>query len=190
MPFAGQAYVMSTRYARDSNSLLLKGVIMRIFKVIYPVIILGVISLYSCELISLSQKYKLTVVQNTYGLISITPIKSAYSDGDIVTISAIPNDGYSFITWTGDVNSNSNPLVISVNANTTVSARFEKNNGVEYSISCVQSDGGTYTIEPNKAKYSLGEQIKVSAIPNIGYTFVSWTGDISGINVNVKTTAS
>ncbi len=40
--------------------------------------------------------------------------------------------------------------------------------------------GGTITKNPDKASYSEGEAVTVTAVPNVGHTFTGWSGAISG----------
>jgi len=49
-----------------------------------------------------------------------------YEPGTSATITATPNPGYRFTGWTGDASGTVNPLTITMNANKTVGATFEK----------------------------------------------------------------
>lgn len=60
------------------------------------------------------------------GLISTDPQKSSYTAGSTVTLTARPVAGWRFVGWSGDIQSTSNPLAITMNANKAVLATFEK----------------------------------------------------------------
>lgn len=60
------------------------------------------------------------------GNVVINPEGGEYEEGTIITIEAIADDGHHFTEWTGDVNSNENPLTITVNSNMLVVANFEE----------------------------------------------------------------
>jgi hypothetical protein len=53
---------------------------------------------------------------------------SSYYSGDTVKLTAIPSDGWVFSGWSGAIESTDNPLTITVNANTTITASFNRNN--------------------------------------------------------------
>ncbi len=98
--------------------------------------------------------------------------------GESVTVTATPNQGYSFISWSGDVNHIDNPdapdaIVTMPASDITLTANFQKN---AYSI--------TLYAEPEKGgvvsgtgSYLEGETISISADANEDYEFVNWTGD-------------
>ena len=58
------------------------------------------------------------------GSITISPSKSSYNFGEQVTLTAAPNAGYGFNSWSGGVTSTVNPLTITMTANTSVTANF------------------------------------------------------------------
>lgn len=47
-----------------------------------------------------------------------------YTDGTIVTLTAIPNSGYAFRLWSGDASASQNPLPLNMNGNRTIVAVF------------------------------------------------------------------
>ncbi len=49
-----------------------------------------------------------------------------YDPGTPATLTAVPNPGYRFIGWTGDVSGTENPLTITMDADKTLGATFEK----------------------------------------------------------------
>jgi uncharacterized repeat protein (TIGR02543 family) len=51
---------------------------------------------------------------------------SSYEPGSTATITAIPDPGYIFTGWTGDASGTDNPLTITMDADKTVGATFEK----------------------------------------------------------------
>ncbi|MEM7331813.1 MAG: S8 family serine peptidase [Chloroflexota bacterium] len=54
----------------------------------------------------------------------LTDVAPPYSEGQQVTLTATPDAGWLFDGWTGDVTSSSNPLVITMNGDVTVTANF------------------------------------------------------------------
>ena len=110
-----------------------------------------------------------------------------YSHGTSVTLSAIANTGYSFISWT------KNGQVVSTTANYTFTvteggayvANFNPN---QYTVVTVASPsvGGTVS---GDGQFLYGQTCTVNAEPAEGYTFVNWTnnaGDIVSTNVTYQ----
>jgi hypothetical protein len=69
-------------------------------------------------------EYTLTV--NTVGNGSITknPDQATYSYGDTVELTALPNDGWSFDSWSSDLSGDDNPDTITIDGDKTVTATF------------------------------------------------------------------
>lgn len=57
------------------------------------------------------------------------PIPAAYlkSKEDIVSVTAIPDQGYHFVKWTGDIDSNTNPISIKLDSDKEITAVFAPN---------------------------------------------------------------
>jgi len=73
-----------------------------------------------------STNYSLTINNPENGVITPNSTLPNFVDGTIVTLTAVPNPGYEFTGWTGDVTGTTNPLNITITKNTTVSATFKK----------------------------------------------------------------
>ena len=58
------------------------------------------------------------------GSITKTPDQENYDLGDEIQITAIPNPGWIFSGWTGDITSTNNPETIIISTDTTVQATF------------------------------------------------------------------
>ena len=69
-------------------------------------------SLFLFLLICCTEEYKLSVEVTGNGTYEVTPQKSNYEDGESVTITAIPDSGWLFNKWKGNVNTNYNPLYL------------------------------------------------------------------------------
>jgi uncharacterized repeat protein (TIGR02543 family) len=106
--------------------------------------------------------------------------------GSATTVTAVPVVGYHFVNWTdagGAVISTVNPLTVTnVTAAMTITANFAINT---YPVNFVAGVGGTISGVLTQTVPYLGSASSVTAIPNAGYLFVSWTG-----NGGFKTTAA
>ncbi|MBF0101313.1 MAG: hypothetical protein HQK77_10440, partial [Desulfobacterales bacterium] len=117
------------------------------------------------------------------GTISISPDKTSYTSGETVTLTATPNTGYSFVSWSGDATGTSSSVTITINANKSVIANFTQGQTQgTYTISktVTPTDAGTISVSPDKTSYSAGETVTITATPNQCYTFTGWGNDASG----------
>lgn len=110
-----------------------------------------------------------------------------YGEGQEVHLVAEASDGYAFTGWTGDVS-----MVGDVNAaDTTIimegdySIRAEFTN-IRYTLTIEVGDSGGGTTLPTPGvwteEYVGGEEARVEAIPETGYRFDRWEGDVEGID--------
>jgi uncharacterized repeat protein (TIGR02543 family) len=67
--------------------------------------------------------YTLTV-SAVNGAVTKSPEKASYAYGDVVTLQATGNAGYTFSGWSGDASGTANPTSITMNANKSVTANF------------------------------------------------------------------
>jgi hypothetical protein len=73
---------------------------------------------------SSSALYRLTLMSDG-GVVTASPFKPAYTNGDLVTLLATPNVPESFRGWTGDLVARTNSVTLLMNANKTVFAHFQ-----------------------------------------------------------------
>jgi len=59
------------------------------------------------------------------------PIGKTYDPGTVVTLTAVPDTGYVFVEWSGDLSGTVNPTTITMDANKAVTATFDVDTGVE-----------------------------------------------------------
>jgi uncharacterized repeat protein (TIGR02543 family) len=100
-----------------------------------------------------------------------------YSYGDLVTIAAIPNDGYQFKEWSGELDGNiSAPSrTLLMDSNKSIAANFipiPKNHFVLTILSSPETAGST----DGGGSYPSNSSVILTALPLPGYEFISWTG--------------
>ena len=147
-----------------------------------------------------TQQYTLTV--NVYpsgsGRVVLSPSGGVYTAGTVVELTAIPNSGYTFNMWGGDLSGSQNPTTITMNSNKTVIAQFVSGGGsggtttyYTLTVNISPTGGGNVVKNPDKQQYIAGESVVVGAIPSSGYQFLNWSGDISStdnpLNVTITT---
>jgi hypothetical protein len=58
--------------------------------------------------------------------VSLTPPGGLYKQGTIVSLTAVPNGGWRFTSWSGDLSGGINPGTIEMTGNKTVTATFDR----------------------------------------------------------------
>jgi surface protein len=56
---------------------------------------------------------------------TFTPLSGTYDEGTVVTMEGIPSNGYSFVEWTGGIQSTDNPVAITMDSDMNITGVFE-----------------------------------------------------------------
>ncbi len=115
-----------------------------------------------------------TVVKN--------PDQETYIYDDVVELTAAPEDGWSFIGWTGSLTGTLPVDTLLMRQNETVTATFEQDQYV-LDVTIVNDGigtGGTVVADPDKPTYVYGETATLTATPEPGWTFTGWSGAGTG----------
>ena len=117
----------------------------------------------------------------------------AYGEGTVVSLVAEAEEGYRFVSWTGDVNTIADVEVssttITMQGDCSIMANFGIQPG-QYNLTISSTSGGSVTV-PGEGAFAYGEGTVVSLVAEAeeGYRFVSWTGDVNTIaDVEVSST--
>jgi hypothetical protein len=141
-------------------------------------------------------RYTLATNNQGQGSINTNPAGPTHTDGQVVTLTAIPATGWAFSNWTGDLTGSSNPATITMNSNKAVSAVFERKEpptpprNVTLSLRTAGLGSGIIT-SPNAGigcegrsctmSVTKDERITLVATPNGDSTFAGWSGACSGM---------
>jgi uncharacterized repeat protein (TIGR02543 family) len=199
------------------------------------------------------ETYVLNITFDGNGYVDLTPAKVAYKQGESVTLTAFPGEGYEFDCWTGDLEGDENPVTITITRNMFITAHFTLKQYVinasvsgiggtiqpsglitvchgenitftitadtgyhiydvmidgvsqgpldaytfysvvanhtitvffapnEYALTIISSptDGGTVAVNKT-APYYYGDVVELTAAPASGWSFIEWSGDLSG----------
>lgn len=117
-----------------------------------------------------------------------------YTEGEPVTITATPNDGYQFVEWrlNGSRISTTANYTFTAHATQTYTAVFEKAPEQEepptpthytINLSASPSSGGTVT---GSGSYEQGASATVTATPSTNYRFVRWTENGTQVSTNAN----
>ena len=92
-----------------------------------------------------------------------------YELGATATLTAVPNEGYRFLSWSDG--STENPYNITVEGDATYTATFEAI--PRYTITAI-ANNAAYGEVTGSGEYYEGTVVVVEAIPSAGYRFISW----------------
>ncbi|MCL2682629.1 MAG: InlB B-repeat-containing protein, partial [Bacteroidales bacterium] len=128
-------------------------------------------------------RYFVNLVVNPAGA-GIATGSGYYTQDSNVIIMAIPAIGYNFVNWTNgnDTVTTSSSYMFSAVENVTLVANFALQK-CTVSVSANPLAGGSVT---GNGIYNYGDNVTVTATPNVGYQFANWTKN----GVQVSTVAS
>jgi len=108
-----------------------------------------------------------------------------YIEGQVINISAVPSEGYAFDSWDGNVaqpNSASTTVTIG-STDTTITAIFV----LVCSLTIQISGNGMTTPSSGIYSYGIGQLIDLLALPDEGWKFLQWQGDVEDPNSSSST---
>lgn len=125
----------------------------------------------------LTVNYALTVSSNGSGHVLPPPAAAGYAPGTVVNLTAIPAANHLLLGWSGDMSGTDNPLPVVMDGHKSVSAAF----GPWMRLLTTVADGsGTVLRAPDAPSYTNGVSVLLTAVPDAGNRFVSWSGDATG----------
>lgn len=132
-----------------------------------------------------------TVSPTGGGTVSPSPNKAKYNAGESVEVTAAAASGYVFAGWTGAMTGSANPATVKMDGNKALTAAFTRqgSGGAETNYTLTTSVfpttpmvGGTVSRSPSLASYEPGTSVMVTALASNNYTFIGWTGSITGMD--------
>jgi len=129
------------------------------------------------------------------GTVSRNPDKSAYNAGEQVTVRAVPASGYSFVSWSGVSTSTNAEIIVTMEADLTLTANFQRIDGPvtppdtaakkTYTVT-FDATGGSVT--PTSGTTNTNGNLTTLPTPTrTGYTFIGWYSASTG-GTSVTTT--
>ena len=112
----------------------------------------------------------------------------SYAEGAVVNITASPNAGYVFSSWTGAATGLGNPVSVTMDGDKTVTANFAIKT---YSLVYTAGAGGTISgTSPQTVNHGASGSA-VTAVPAANYHFVQWSdGSTSNPRTDSNVTAN
>lgn len=138
------------------------------------------------------QTFTLTTTATPSGSGNVTrsPSATSYASGTVVTLTAVPASGFSFIGWSGAVTGSSSSVNVTMDANKSVTANFTQNQSNTFTLTTTvnPSGGGSITRSPNASTYASGTVVTLTAVPASGFTFNGWSGAVTSSSTTVNVT--
>ncbi|MGD8192156.1 beta strand repeat-containing protein [Brevibacillus ginsengisoli] len=119
--------------------------------------------------------YTLTYAAGANGTINGTASQTVNSGGNATTVTAVPDTGYHFVSWSDGVTTASRTDK-NVTADLNVTANFAINT---YTLDYVAGANGTISGTASQTVNSGGNGTTVTAVPDAGYHFVSWSDGVT-----------
>ncbi|MDX9893099.1 MAG: choice-of-anchor Q domain-containing protein [Patescibacteria group bacterium] len=127
-----------------------------------------------------TSSYSLSYVAGVHGSISGLSSQTVSYDGDGMAVTAVPDTGYHFVSWSDE--SINNPRTdTNVTADLSVTASFAINT---YTLSYAAGDNGSLTGSTSQTVNYGSSGSGVTAVPDTDYVFVSWS---DGSTANPRT---
>jgi hypothetical protein len=112
------------------------------------------------------------------GTIAVNPAKDSYDLNEQIKLTATPITGYIFKGWTGTINRNENPLLLTVTENIWIIPHFEPQTTYSLMTEWNPVGGSIISSAGTKTTFMPGEKCFIIATPAAGYEFYGWKGDI------------
>ena len=124
-----------------------------------------------------------TVTSSPGGIICGSDCTEVYPSGTVVTLTAMADASSSFAGWSGAGCTGTGTCVVTVDQARSVDAAFTRN---RYALAVTRSGSGSGTVASSPAgidcgldcteEYDHGTAVTLTATPNVGSTFVGWSG--------------
>jgi hypothetical protein len=111
------------------------------------------------------------------GSVFLNPPGGFYDSLTVVALTAVPDSGWVFAGWSGDLSGTANPDSLTVNGNKSVNATFTR----QFSLTTNTVGDGSITLNPPGGLYDSSTVVTLTATADSGWIFTGWSGDLSGI---------
>ena len=138
-------------------------------------------------------EYKLTVsVAEGNGNVTFSPSSDDgyYVEGTMITLTAIPDEGWFLQRWEGILGSGS-PVDFPIENDMYILAYFsQKQNDGDWSLNRIPKEGGSINLNPVAPydRYDDGTVVTLTVQLSKGWLFDCWSGDVSGTDQQTSVT--
>ncbi|MDH4210904.1 MAG: NF038122 family metalloprotease [candidate division WOR-3 bacterium] len=111
------------------------------------------------------------------GSVEVDPDTQWHASGDTVELTAVPDPGWQFTVWGGDLTGNTNPATLVMDYDKSVIGSFQTIN-CTLTVSVVGN--GIVNRVPDLPYYPRGSEVELTAVPDPGWIFSFWSGNLWG----------
>ncbi len=121
--------------------------------------------------------YGFTFYIHNNGSVITNPDAFSFLPGTEVELTAVPDSGYVFDYWEGDLTSEQNPDTVLMDGEKVIDVYF----AAEYHTLTINIVGqGSVEIDPDLPIYSHDSEVELTAVADPGWYFHHWSGGLSG----------
>jgi uncharacterized repeat protein (TIGR02543 family) len=130
-----------------------------------------------------SSTFTLSLSTQGSGTIQTNPPGSTQPAGTSIQLTAVPGPGAHFVNWQGDLSGSANPATVLLDSNKSITAVFAQDTEP---LTLTTTGSGSIVANPAQASYDEGTTVTLTAVPDAGWQFTGWSGDLTG-NTNPST---
>ena len=116
------------------------------------------------------------VIEVNESVLSSYPSISTFTSGSSIHLEAIPASGYRFNNWTGHLSGTTNPTTIVLDCDKKVTANFSR---IMRTLTMQVDGNGSTTPVVGNHSYGEGKVVDITATPDSGWKFDSWSGNVA-----------
>ena len=124
--------------------------------------------------------YNLTDTSPGGGSVAMNPPGGVYLSNTVVTLTASPASGWTFLRWEGAVTNTGNPLALTMDGTKTIRAVFGTGLTTTTNVA-----GASVALWPPTGPYPYGSLVRLVGVPNAGNRFNRWFSNISGPTTSI-----
>jgi len=134
--------------------------------------------------------YDLTINVDGEGKVEVDPDQQGYEEDTDVNLTAVPEDGWYFVEWTGDYEGVETEIMITMDEDKEITAVFEEEEVPVEEYDLIINVEGEGTTDPSEGTHTYVEEkvVTVEATPAEGWKFIGWTGDVTGTEATIEIT--
>jgi uncharacterized repeat protein (TIGR02543 family) len=131
--------------------------------------------------------YMLSInIDGTGCSVTTNPAQETYNINDLVQLTPVAAEGWTFSEWSGDLTGSDDPATITMDSNKSITATF-----TQETLTLTMYTVGNGTVSPGNQTYLPGAIVDLIAIADENWTFSGWSGDVvSASNISITMSAN
>ena len=118
--------------------------------------------------------YTLTLLAQGSGTVTPDNTNSTHPANVKITVTATPNAGWYFSSWSGNAAGSVNPLLVTMTSDLVITGNFLAY--PTYALALVTNGQGSIALSPAGGAYYSNTTVTATATPAAGWVFAGWSG--------------